>query len=98
MKKPNSTFRNDLIEHPELDLRQTQIIQHLLSNPQDVLTIKAHQRLNKLAYQTARQDLRDLVEKKWLKSIKKGKAFYFVSADNFIEKIEAKQESRQSSD
>ena len=36
-------------------------------------------------------DLIQLEEKKWLKLIKKGKTFYFVPADNFLERFESKK-------
>lgn len=80
-REKNRQFYNEFIEHPELNTRQTTILQHLFSNPQDILTIKTHQVLNKLAYQTARNDLLDLEKKNWLKSVKKGKTFYFVLKD-----------------
>jgi Fic family protein len=92
-REKNHRIRDEIVEHPELNVRQTRIVQHLMSNPHDVLTIKTHQTLNKLAYQTARSDLLDLEAKKWLKSIKKGKTFYFVPTDNFWEKIENKTNS-----
>lgn len=78
----------EITEHPDLNLRQTRIIQHVLSHPQDILTIKMHQNINRVAYQTARTDLLELEGKGWLKSIKKGKTFYFVPTDNLWEKLE----------
>lgn len=90
-KERSLQIRNEIIEHPELNLRQARIIQHLMSNPHDVLTIKTHQVLNKLAYQTARNDLLDLEKKQWIKSVKKGKTFYFIPAENFWEKFEDRE-------
>ncbi len=78
----------EIAEYPDLNVRQTRIIQHVMSHPHDVLTIKIHQNINNIAYQTARTDLLELEEKKWLKSVKKGKTFYFVPADNLWEKLE----------
>lgn len=86
-REKNRQVRNEIAEHPELNVRQTRIIQHLMSNPYDILTIKTHQTLNKLAYQTARTDLLDLEEKKWLKSLKKGKTLYFVPTEDMWEKL-----------
>lgn len=73
---------NEIAEHPDLNIRQTRIIQHASSNPKDLLTIKLHQKKNGISYQTARTDLLELEEKEWLKSIKKGNTFYFVPTDN----------------
>lgn len=87
-REKNHRMRLDIAEYPDLNLRQTRIIQHVMSHPHDVLTIKMHQNINKVAYQTARTDLLELEEKGWLKSIKKSKTFYFVPADNLWEKIE----------
>lgn len=84
----NQSMRLEITEHPDLNLRQTHIIQHVMSHPQDILTIKMHQNMNSVAYETARTDLLELEEKGWLKSIKKGKTFYFIPTDNLWEKLE----------
>jgi Fic family protein len=81
-------LREEIAKHPDLNLRQTRIIQHVMAHPHDVLTIKLHQNINGIAYQTARTDLLDLEEKKWLKSIRKGKTFYFIPSDSMWKKIE----------
>lgn len=72
---------------PDLNWRQTRIIQHLIDHPNDLLTIKIHQNANNIAYQTARTDLLQLSEKGWLKQVHKGKVFYFVPAEQFWNKI-----------
>lgn len=77
VEKTNHTHI-DIINYPDLNFRQIEIIKNFLSNPHDILTIKIHQNSNRIAYQTARTDLLQLEEKKWLKSIKKGKALYFI--------------------
>lgn len=68
----------EIAEYPDLNIRQARIIQHIMSHPHDVLTIKMHQSINRVAYQTARTDLLELEKRGWLKSVKKGKTFYFV--------------------
>lgn len=78
-------MRLEIADFPDLNMRQTQILQHVMSHPKDVLTIKFHQNINRISYQTARTDLLELVEKNWLRSIKKGKTFYFVPKE--IEKL-----------
>jgi Fic family protein len=87
-REKNHQTRQEIAEHPDLNMRQIHIIQHLNSNPRDVLTIKMHQNSNRLAYQTARTDLLDLEKKKWLRSVKKGRTFYFVPADHLWERLE----------
>ncbi len=86
-REKNNRMLAEIAEYPDLNIRQTRIIQHIISHPHDILTIKMHQNLNSVAYQTARTDLLELEKKNWLKSVKKGKTFYFVPADNLWEKI-----------
>lgn len=86
----NKRARLEIAEHPDLNIRQTRIIQHFMVHPNDVLTIKIHQNTNKTSYQTARTDLLELEEKKWLKTVQKGKTFYFVPSDSFVEKTRNK--------
>lgn len=92
-REKNYQTRLEIAEHPELNIRQTRIIKHAMSHPHDVLTIKIHQNINKISYQTARMDLLQLEEAKWIKSVKKGKTFYFIPTDNLWEKIEKKYTS-----
>jgi Fic family protein len=87
-REKNHRARLAISEHPDLNLRQTRIIQHVMVNPNDYLTIKIHQKLCNIAYQTARTDLLELAEKGWLKSIQKGNKFYFVPAETLWEKIQ----------
>lgn len=86
-KEKNLKIRDEIINYPDLNIRQTHIIQYLISNPLEILTIKYHQKMNKLAYQTARTDLLELAEKNWLKATKKGKTLYFSAVGNLREKI-----------
>lgn len=74
-------IRSEIAEHPDLNIRQTQILQHVTAHPNDILTIKHHQNVNKISYQTARTDLLELAKKGWLEPIKKGKTFYFKPVD-----------------
>jgi len=65
----------------DLNFRQSSIIQHAISHPHDVLTIKLHQNINKVAYQTARTDLLEMGKKGLLKLSKKGNKYYFVPTE-----------------
>lgn len=80
-KEKNHRLRAEIAEYPDLNVRQTRIIQHILDHSNDILTIKLHQNLNAITYQTARTDLLDLETKGWLRTIKKGKTFYFVPSE-----------------
>jgi len=90
-QEKNHRILAEIAEYPDLNVRQTRIIQHIMSHPHDILTIKFHQNINNIVYQTARTDLLDLEKRGWLKSVKKGKTFYFVPNDNLWEKIEKRK-------
>jgi Fic family protein len=87
-REKNHQILAEITDYLDLNIRQTRIIQHIMSHPHDILTIKMHQNINKVAYQTARTDLLELEKKSWVKSVKKGKTFYFVPTDNLWEKLE----------
>lgn len=87
-REKNHKILAEIAEYPDLNIRQTRIIHHIMSHPHDILTIKMHQNINGVSYQTARTDLLELEKRSWLKSIKKGKTFYFVPTDNLWENIE----------
>jgi Fic family protein len=75
----------EISQNPDLNIRQTRILQHIRSHPSEIITIKAHQNMNGITYQTARTDLLKLEEKGWLKLVKKGKTFYFTpSRKNYM--------------
>lgn len=86
-REKNHRIRVEITEHPELNVRQARILQHMLAHPHDILTIKFHKNSNNISYQTARTDLLELEEKKWLKLVKKEKTFYFVPTDTLWEKF-----------
>lgn len=81
-REKNHRIRIEIEAFSDLNIRQTRIIQHVMSHPHDILTIKMHQNINQIAYQTARTDLLELEDRGWIKSVKKGKTFYFIPADN----------------
>lgn len=84
-REKNHQIHLEIAEHPDLNIRQSRIIHHVVANPHDILTIKMHQNINQVTYQTARTDLLGLEAKGWLKVIKKGKTFYFLPNDSLWE-------------
>lgn len=87
-REKNHQSLAEIADYPNLNIRQTRIIQHIMSHPHDILTIKMHQNINRVAYQTARTDLLELEKRNWLKSVKKGKTFYFIPTEKVWEKLE----------
>lgn len=78
-------FRKNL----DLNARQTTLIQHALRHPEMEYNIQNHKNYYGMAYQTARTDLLDLVEKKLMEKLKRGNKFSFKLSneiDKFLEK------------
>jgi Fic family protein len=92
-REKDDDVRTELVEFSELNLRQIRIVQHALDHPSEVFTIKKHQNLNRIAYQTARTDLLELVDKGWLKMIQKGKTFYFIPIEQLKQKYNSERNS-----
>jgi Fic family protein len=75
-----------IIINKNINERQAQIIHHLIEHPQSVITVKEIQNKFLITHMTARHDLVDLVNKKYLTEIsinnrKKG----YIKSDNFDE-------------
>ncbi len=87
--------RNELSNIRELDLLSTQLnfrqgalLRYALKHPNDFYTtIKIHQNIYKVVYQTARIDLASLEELGFLTRKKIGNEFCFYPAPNLYEKI-----------
>ena len=69
------------------NLRQLDVLGNAVSKPRSVYTIKAHQSLQSVGYQTARSDLLFLVSKGLLRQGKSGKTLVFEAADNLERKL-----------
>jgi Fic family protein len=69
-----------------LNHRQHEIILHATRNPERYFTIAQHQRDHGIAYGTARSDLMQLAEWKYLKQIEIGKRFEFVAGPKLAAK------------
>ena len=69
--------------------RQVALIRHALSNPGQRYTIASHQQSHIVAYQTARTDLLDLVERGVLEMVKKGRPMIFAAPTDVAERLAA---------
>ena len=80
---------NKFIKHyPGLNYRQYELLQHAVSHPNAIYTIKYQKNVHKVAYQTARTDLFILKQKGFLKEIKlQGKEAGFTLSENIGKKI-----------
>lgn len=76
-----------LRKHPGLNLRQRGLLSHAIQHPYETYTFDTHRNAHGVVYQTARQDLLNLVEKGFLKKEKRGKEFVFVQAEKMMDKL-----------
>lgn len=67
--------------------RQLSIIKHALKNPNERYLIKVHRELHQVTYDTARNDLLDLVQQGCLVKQKISKAFVFTVSKRLLNKI-----------
>lgn len=77
------------LKNPDLNARQTTVIEHALRRPELEYNIQWHKNYHGVTYQTARTDLLDLVERRFMEKIKRGKKFFFKlhqDIDQFLEK------------
>jgi Fic family protein len=81
------TFEQQLQGMESLNHRQRALVSHALRHPQQRYTYESHQRSHNIAYQTARTDLLDLVQRELLRPGKIGKTWYFTPAGNLGQKL-----------
>ena len=73
----------------DLNYRQVALLSHSLRNREFTYTVRSHKNINKIAYETARSDLFDLVEKGLLEKKKRGKTHEFHPIESLSEKLKS---------
>jgi len=68
-----------------LNMRQVQLLQYLHNTPNEYTTLKTHMNINQITRMTASKDLKDLVNKGFLTSNKRGRTIYYYGADKIRE-------------
>jgi Fic family protein len=83
---------NELLrKYKGLNARQKVLVYHAIRVPHDSYTIEAHKNYHSIVYETARNDLLQLVEKGFLRKEKEGKEFIFWPCEGMIDKLRAKE-------
>ena len=70
-----------------LNERQLALLAHALRTPNASYTLGSHRNSHGIAYETARQDLRSLVEDRLLSQHKRGRRFVFIPSANLLERV-----------
>lgn len=77
-----------LIKDSDLNHRQIALLSHALRHPDQVYTVKSHQKSNNIALETSRLDLTDLEEKGLLTRHRMGKAHGFTPKPDLAYSLE----------
>lgn len=77
----------------KLNIRQVALLKHALSHPNFIYSINEYQRSYGIAYETARRDLMQMSDVfSFLKKLKDGRTFVFISPSDLQERIESQKE------
>ncbi len=77
----------------KLNVRQATLLKHALSHPNYIYSINEHQNFYGIAYETARKDLMQMSDTfSFLKKLKDGRTFVFISPPDLKGKIESQKE------
>lgn len=77
-----------LIKDSDLNHRQIALLSHALRHPDQVYTVKSHQKSNNIALETSRLDLTALEEKALLTRHRMGKAYGFAPAPDLSNRLQ----------
>jgi Fic family protein len=81
-------FAQVMMSREDLNSRQRALLAHALRYGRSEYTISGHQRSHQVAYQTARTDMLDLVDRKFLEQRKSGRKFVFVPVKDLGSKLQ----------
>ena len=73
---------------PDLNYRQIALLQHALKHQDAVYTIESHKNSHNIVRATARTDLFDLVERRYLTKRKQNRRYYFGPVPDIGEKLD----------
>lgn len=77
----------------KLSIRQVALLRHALSHPNFIYSINEYQNSYGIAYETARKDLMQMSDEfSFLKKLKDGRTFVFISPSDLEERIENQKE------
>ncbi len=84
-KKQSETkdLKNKLVHDNQINTRQLDIIELMQRNASFILDLSFYKERYKVAYETARSDIRELVSHKILKQETHGKKYTFIRGENF---------------
>ncbi len=74
---------------PDINGRQRELLSNALKKPDRIYTIYGHQQVQQISYQTARNDLFGLADKKFLSVSKSGKTFQFLPVEKLPQMLKA---------
>ncbi|MBV9791038.1 MAG: hypothetical protein JOZ51_22780 [Chloroflexi bacterium] len=84
-KQHELTDANDLLQkYRGLNDRQRNVVAHALRHPDAEYTVQAHKNVNNIAYDTARNDLLDLVDRGLLNKEVRARTYVFTVSDKII--------------
>lgn len=87
-KQEELVIANDLLKkYRDLNERQRDIIAHALRHPGSVYTIQSHKNVNNIAYDTARNDLLDLVQRGLMTNNLTGRTYNFLVSPKIMEQL-----------
>jgi Fic family protein len=79
--------QRDLQGFTFLNYRQRELIEHALRHPGQNFTVEFHRNSHRIAYETARSDLMDLVDRKLAQKSKIGRRWVFTPATDLVAKL-----------
>lgn len=80
---------------PDLGFRQRQLLDRLMTNPNELVTFQSHQATHGITYVTARADLLDLVARGLLEEIKHGRQRAFLAPERLAERLQSEQKQER---